>query len=495
MKKIIALVMALCLCAAALSVFAFAAEPTNPEIEIEYTAIPPTLDGTVNLGEYGLKVHSVDYNDPNFGSAYDKDQSIKADFYCTWDKDSLYLAWVVESNYAKHSAPIKEPAMWQYCCVQFIMTTGRPDSTKKTYQTADWSGNYLEVGLCIADDGESYKVCWSLPETGSEFSVDDWDFAGTVLVDGKTTYECRVPWNKSGVMQVGNGVEIGLTYAIGDQEDFNVEANMVEWPDALLGTKNADCAAVAKLVGAPDDDIEDISQDVVIKPDIDYVVPENADTGVPTIINSNMTTGACSIITTLSENWFSTYGTLYSGNVLLAPTDDPEVYTVVETAQGDGTSVSFASEIGEGYIVLALHGDNSEGADPASCELRDRYLGLDAGTEITFKGIDFENGKITAGNPMFWYVKSDEEPSQDPSTEPSQDEPSQDEESSTEPESSDTSSEEAESKEESSKPEESSKTEDKTEQGGMPVWLIIVIAVVAVAVIAVVVIVIVKKKK
>lgn len=80
MKKIIALVMALCLCVAALTVFAVADEPTNPEIEIEYTAIPPTLDGIVEIGEYGLKIHSVDYNDPNFGSAYDTDKSIKADF-------------------------------------------------------------------------------------------------------------------------------------------------------------------------------------------------------------------------------------------------------------------------------------------------------------------------------------------------------------------------------------------------------------------------------
>lgn len=488
MKKIIALVMALCLCVAALTVFAVADEPTNPEIEIEYTAIPPTLDGIVEIGEYGLKIHSVDYNDPNFGSAYDTDKSIKADFYATWDKDSLYLAWVVESNLDEHFAPDLDANMWEHCCIQFIMTTGKPDNTKTTYQTSTWSGDYLEVGLCIPNDGDNFKVCWSTPSTASSaLGVDDWDFAGTALVDGKTTYECRIPWTKSGVLAVGNDVQIGLAYAIGDQEDFtNIENNMVEWPDAMLGGKNADAAAVVTLTGDPDGTIDDVSQDSNKKDDIVYVVPVGAVTASPTI-NSAISAGSTTVVTNFGDAWYTTYNTVWSGNVLLAPTDDPEVYTVVESVQGQGAEITFASEIGEGYIVLALHGDNTDGDDTASCVLRNKYLALEAGTEITFKGYDLVNGELTAGNPMVWYVEEQEEtPSDDPSQEPSQDE------SSSEPVSDEPSDEPV---SDASKAEESSKTEDNASEdnGGFPWWIVIV--AVAVIAIGVVVFIIIKKKK
>lgn len=46
---------------------------------------------------------------------------------------------------------------------------------------------------------------------------------------------------------INDGTQLGLTYSIGDQEDFNVSPNMCEWQDGIIGGKNMDAGAVITL--------------------------------------------------------------------------------------------------------------------------------------------------------------------------------------------------------------------------------------------------------
>jgi hypothetical protein len=195
----------------------------------------------------------------------------------TWTDDSLYMAWIVKTaghwpidltkDYNKDGTAdaAKDGKdlgyMYMFSCVQFMMSTGAPDATKKVYQTAEWSGNYLEVGLSIQKDGQSKKIAWSKPKGGENLAVDAWDFSGARNDAAKTTtYEVRIPWNKSGVKTVGNNVKFGLTYAIGDQEDFDKAPNMCEWQDGILDGKNMDAGAVVNLTGKPTDVKIEVSQ-------------------------------------------------------------------------------------------------------------------------------------------------------------------------------------------------------------------------------------------
>lgn len=486
MKKLAALFLATVMCLGVMCLFSFAGN--NPEVEIEYTNTAPKLDGVVKLGEYGFApIHKVDYSNPEFGDAFDKDHSIDADFYATWDDDSLYLAWVVRSELDRNYGPDKDNNMWEHCCVQFILTTSAPNSENKKFQTSEWSGDYLEIGLCLADDGENVKCCWSMPTTASAMlSVDDWDFAGG-WSNGVMTYECRVPWEKSGILAVGNGVQIGLTYAIGDQEDFtNVKENMVEWPDAILGGKNADAAAIFTLKGKKDDTVTEVSQSgsgqsTEQLPQITVNLPEDAIEGSSfgtILVNKNMMTSSQVVITDKNID----RGLSWSTVVLLKPTDKENVYTVQEVIpNGGGKAISFTNEISDGDIVVALHGGDDNTADTPANKLAGVWSRLEVGSIVTFNGYDLAEGKLTASNPMIYVQPKDSGVPGDESSKPD-DTNTSSEATSSDAESSEATSSETEiSKDESSKAEES-KTEDT--KGGMT-WLWIVIAVCVVAGVAV----------
>ncbi len=229
-----------------------AAVSANAQVTIKAASVVPTINGIVSAGEYGEKIHSVDYDSDEFISDYDQDKSVESDFYMTWTEGSLYMAWVVHSD---DHWPIPEDHegglgyMWQYSCVQFMLCTGAPDASKPgTYQTGQWSGNYLEAGLSVMSDGSSYKVAWSLPVGGESLTVDDWDFSGVRDETSKTTtYEVRLPWSKIGIKSIGSGTQFGLTYAVATQEHFDIEPQMAEWQDAIIGGKNMDAGAVITL--------------------------------------------------------------------------------------------------------------------------------------------------------------------------------------------------------------------------------------------------------
>jgi hypothetical protein len=279
MKKITSIALVLVL-AITILLLPTSAAKANAPITFNYISTPPQVDGAVKAGEYGTKIHSVDYSKDEFLDAYDKDRSIKADFYAACDKNYLYMAWVVHTEINKFMEPgdyddkkdgfteedLKH--MWKYSCVQFIITPGAPKLNTTSYQTGEYSGDYLEVGLAIVA-GESRKTAWNYPTAGKGLKPDHWDFVGKR--DDKantTTYEVRIPWNKSGILKAGNGAQFGLTYAIGDQELFNDKdektQNMCEWQDGVLGGKKADAGAVITLAGFPDGGQFDVSIDAPV---------------------------------------------------------------------------------------------------------------------------------------------------------------------------------------------------------------------------------------
>lgn len=271
MRKIISILLVLIMALTVLLLPTSAAK-ANASVKIKYIATPPKIDGVVKPGEYGEKFHSVDYSKDEFISEHDPDKSIKADFYAACDKEYLYMAWVVHTDINKFM-PIKDydnngkfdetdlKYMWKYSCVQFIITPGAPKNGTTKYQEGAYNGDYLEVGLAILEDGQSKKTAWEYPNAAKNaLKPDYWDFEGKRDEKAKTTtYEVRIPWNKSGILKAGNGAQFGLTYAIGDQEDYDVEKNMCEWQDGILGTKNADAGAVVTLEGFPDPGQIDIS--------------------------------------------------------------------------------------------------------------------------------------------------------------------------------------------------------------------------------------------
>ncbi|HBR30990.1 MAG TPA: hypothetical protein DD733_02790 [Clostridiales bacterium] len=234
----------------------------NAEITINQTETEPQLDGIVNDSEYGQKIHTT-YSNDQFVSDYDTDLDIDADFYMTWNSDNLYLSWVVRTenhypvsktrdynNDGKAGTDADLCFMWMFSCVQFMLCTGAPKIDDTNYQTTDWSGNYLEAGLSIMEDDSSYIAIWSRPVGAEDLSVTDLEFAGNRNeAASTTTYEVKIPWDAIGMTNVDEGTELGLTYSIGDQEDFDVSPNMCEWQNAILGRKNMDAGAVITLSG------------------------------------------------------------------------------------------------------------------------------------------------------------------------------------------------------------------------------------------------------
>lgn len=437
MKKIVSLLL-IAILIASFFVIPAGAAPTNHKLDIQYIKKAPVLDGVVKTGEYGLKIHSVDYNNDQFLAAYDQKKLIEADFYMTWTDDSLYMAWVV---YADEHTPIPEDYdgglgwMYIFSCVQFMLSTDAPDASKKVYQTAEWSGDYLEVGLSVMADGSSYKVAWSLPEGGKDLTVDDWDFSGKRDETKKTTtYEIRLPWKKTGIEKVGNGVQFGLTYAASNHdvppEAFNApvseDVTMVEWQDAILGGKNMDAAAVVTLKGKDKDEIIDVDKDDKKElPKGEFEVPEGStqlDLDKDKI-NASITTGSTSIVTKIDH--INSYNLKYSNNIHLTPVSGKKgTYSVVAVAQGAGENPTF--ELKKDDVVLAFHTDGEGAAGHERTQLSRK---LEEGDTVVFQGYDLAKGELTHDDPLVYVERDLTEDEPDVSEEVSEDESKEQEDS------------------------------------------------------------------
>ncbi len=492
MKKIISVLLVTVLIAAFFVVPASAASVNHP-VDIQYSKKAPVLDGEVKTGEYGLKIHSVDYNSDQFLSAFDLKKAVKADFYMTWTDDSLYMAWVVHTD--KHTpipldSELGMAYMWYYSCVQFMMSTGAPDASNKVYQTGDWSGDYLEVGLVVADDGSSYKNAWSLPAGGENLSTDDWDFSGKRDEAKKTTtYEIRLPWKKTGIEKVGNGIQFGLTYAISDHEvpaeAFNAplseDVQFVEWQDGILGGKNMDGGAVITLKGKDKDVIVDIEKDDPTKlPKGKFEVPEGS-TELDldfNKINATIATGSTSVITKIDS--IKNYNVKYSNNIHLTPVSGKKnTYSVVAVAQGSGDNPNF--ELKKGDVVLAFHTDGEGAAGFERAELSKKIV---EGDVVVFQGYDLAKGELVNSDPVV-YVEKDLATVEDDESDDISDDESDDELSTEDSEEDSVADDDSEDEDESVAQDESKadeSKEDESKEDSNTIWWIIGIVVALLAI-------------
>ena len=423
MKRILAILLTVVMVCSvfALAVSAEETELENQEIGINFLEKAPVMDGEIASGEYGkYPVHSFKLGQDNPGfkisDCYEltDDPNLAIDFYAGWDADNLYMAWKVNTKYdSRIPEGIADGYMYEYCCVQFILTTGAPNKNEIKYQTAQWSGDYLEVGLCLKDDGLSYKVCWSQPlAANGGLTLSDWEYAGSRNGD-VTVYEVRLPWDKTGVQVVGTDAQFGLTYAVGAQEQFtNVAMGMVEYQDAILFGKHADSAAIVTMEGG------DVEQKEVV---IAVTDPEKAPEGklpaglkpsaiAPNKVDTVIGGENCLLISKVNN--LASYGVTWAYLALLRPEGKIEdvdgYYTVLETVQGAGEVPVFQTEFKKGDLIVAAHSDGGNGLATKTA-----LQALELGSKVYVFGFLFDD----QGELGFKYKNRSIIPIVDPATE------------------------------------------------------------------------------
>lgn len=492
MKKILAFLLVALTVAALFVVPASAADDKNYKVTIpgvKKGQASPVPDGVVKAGEYVSKtpIHSFSANRSQFNTEHDEYGDWDVDFYTCWDADNLYLAWVVHSDIQvgmpseKLSAPGGLGNMWEYSCVQFILTPGAPDGTPGKYQKDKWAGNYLECGLTLVDNKEVGKVAWSAPVGLQKMDVNDWD--GAIKRDEAaktTTYEVRIPWKATGVQVKGDNAQFGLTYAASAQEQYtSVKKGMLEWQDGILGGKNADNAAIMTLepIG--------IETTVVTPTDPELkegeVPAEVKDAACITLdgIDKAITGEKAYLITKPTKENIASYNTQYALGMLLEPVEGKNnTYKLVEKVQGSGTPIEFTTDIKEGMILALIHSDGQgEGA-----ARRDIATGVELESELYLFGVDVAKSEQLYSNAAL-YVTSATVVDDSSAEESSKEESSK-------PES------KPESKTESSKVESTPASSTAEEEGGLSTVAIVLIIIGGLIIIgAVVAVIIVKKKK
>ena len=260
MKKLCLILIVLTMLLSVVAIFPTAYEGTNVQRDIDFVDESPVIDGEVKDGEYGNPVDAwtlgdpFDENEPVFYTgdpSHEIEDDLSIEFYATYDSENLYLAWKVYTKYdSRLPWDMEDGWMFEYCCVQFVITPGAPNNTEVRYQTAEWSGDYLEVGLCLRDDESCYKRCWASPGTAGDLSDNQWEFVGS-RDDGNwlTTYECRLPWSATGVEYEGCCTQFGLNFGVCAHENYADGMGIVEYVDGIAFGKNADNAVCFTLIG------------------------------------------------------------------------------------------------------------------------------------------------------------------------------------------------------------------------------------------------------
>ena len=494
MKKILAFLLVALTVAALFVVPASAADDKNYKVTVpgvKNGQAAPVPDGVVKAGEYVSKtpIHSFSANRSQFNTDHDEYGDWDVDFYTCWDADNLYLAWVVHSDIQvgmpsdKLSAAGGLGNMWEYSCVQFILTPGAPGGTTK-YQTDQWAGNYLECGLTLVDNKEVGKIAWSAPVGLQKMDVNDWD--GAIKRDDAaktTTYEVRIPWKATGVQVKGDNAQFGLTYAASAQEQYtSVKKGMLEWQDGILGGKNADNAAVMTLEPIGYEQTVIVPVDPVLKEG--EVPAEVKDATCITLdgLNKAITGEKAYLITKPTKENIASYNTKYALGLLLEPGEGKKnTYKLVEKVQGaaaDKEVIEFTTDIKDGMILALIHSDGQkEGA-----ARRDTAAGLEVGSELYLFGVDVAKGEQLYSNAAL-YVTSATVVDDSSAEESSKEESSK-------PES------KPESKTESSKVESTPASSSAEEEGKMsPVAIVLIVICGLIIIGAVVAVIIVKKKK
>ncbi len=191
----------------------------------------PTIDGKVDANEYGQAIWSI--NPESELCSYEQfevnNYYSTAEVYATYDKDNLYLAVVVNSQF--HDCKLANNAtdrqkMYSYESIQVNVTASDPEGE---YMVEHWNGhtdsepaktNILrQYGFCVNEEGESLWYVWCGAKTG----IDDGVFNGKTVNtrdDGAqlTVYEVSIPWSEIGdpekPIDPKKGLKLGLSVSI-----------------------------------------------------------------------------------------------------------------------------------------------------------------------------------------------------------------------------------------------------------------------------------------
>ena len=413
MKKLLSFILALTMLCAMLVLPSFAADNVNYEQTFEFVKTAPKVDGVVKSGEYGdiLPIHKYSESKSQFvtNEGHTKLTGWDFSFFSAWDYNTLYMAWVVESDvhaplpkaeFDWDGTPIGDNFtseslgyMWMYSSVQFIITPGAP---LKGYTSYD--DNYLEVGFCELEDHTTGRATWKYPAgvSADQIALDKWQ--AVVKRDdakGTTTYEVAIPWRMIGIESADTNQQFGLTYAVAAQEHYNKTPGMIEWQNGILGGKFPDNAAVITLRGG-----------IMIGPvdPVDPVDPEKTNGTIPEyfankthLIIDKVDEGiAGEDAALITDIWnLDLYNLNWTYNLLLKPIYyGSTLYEVVEVCQSAGEAPRFSTSLTSDMIVAAFHSDGM-GSGAAR-----KYLAqnITVGTTVGFWEIDLYNGETKYKN-------------------------------------------------------------------------------------------------
>lgn len=188
------------------------------------TETAPTIDGTVESGEYGDVVWSAapENNLFSYGLFEAGKYNVNADIYMTYDAEYLYIGVVVDTpDHYNDCTPEYCGDMYDKTCIQVNVMGISP----KSDTIIDGAWDYRGGNRAIADNNvirqygfgvnpdtkESLKCVWMGAQTDNSVSVNS-------RVDQITTYEAMIPWADLGSdkapVEIKEGSEIGISISI-----------------------------------------------------------------------------------------------------------------------------------------------------------------------------------------------------------------------------------------------------------------------------------------
>ncbi len=513
MKKILIFTLTLTLILSAFIFPANAADNVNYNIEIKSTSNPPSIDGVIMKNEHGEPVHRFSEDK----SQFDYTQNNEFDdwdftFYATWDYQTLYLAWEVETprhaklplaefnpdGTPKENTELTQESLgylWMHSCVQICITPGEPIDGKTNY-----AANNLNLGFGQLADDTTGKAIWCYPTGVTNDDIKGWEAICTRdEVQQITTYEIAIPWKLTGVPFAGEGFKFGLSYIVFAQEHVNVGKASIQWQTGCFYQEDINKAGVVTLKGKS------------IKP----LIPDLGPGRVPTDLrdkeqlcipkfNFPIRGEDSTLITDIygdMSNSDDGYNLLYTLSWALKPIGE-DIYEITEISPPDGKVPEFKT-LEDGSIIIAFHSDR-EGLGKELLMQAEQYK---VGTQIGLWGFDIEENRQKYSNSFAYIEKAVTD------TEAPPDDTSNDDTSNGDTSSIDTSNEESppvssapsdtiSKTEPTDKPpvsenEAASTTESVAKESEEPSspTVLIVLSVIGVAIIAAVVIIVIKKRK
>ena len=411
MKRILIFTLTLTL---VLSIFIFpanAADNVNYNIEIDSTYNPPSIDGVIMKNEYGKPIHRFSENKSQFD--YTKNNEFDDwdfTFYATWDYQTLYLAWEVETprhaklplaefnpdGTPKENTELTQESLgylWMHSCVQLCITPCEPIDGK-----TDCAANNLNLGFGQLADDSTGKAIWCYPTGVTNDDIKGWEAVCTRdEVQQITTYEIAIPSKLTGVpLCFFEGVKFGLSYIVFAQEHVNVGKAGIQWQTGCFYQEDINKAGVVTLKGKS------------IKP----LIPDLGPGRVPSHLrdkeklcipkfNFPIRGEDSTLITDIygdMSNSDEGYNLLYTLSWALKPIGE-DMYEITEISPLDGKVPEFKT-LEDDSIIIAFHSDG-EGFGKELLKQAEQYK---VGTQIGLWGFDIEENRQKYSN-SFAYIE------------------------------------------------------------------------------------------